>query len=83
MDKGRPGLALLIGHALAKKGKAKHDPMPEAPDDGADGDEQDSHMEHLKEVAADILKAVDEKDADGLAELLQEAFDVCGSKSEE
>ena len=73
----KPGLALLIGHALAKNGKAKHDPMPQQ--DGADGAEQDSHMAHLKEIAADILQAVDDKDADGLAELLQEAFEVCDS----
>ena len=73
MDK-KP-LALMITSALAKKGKAKHDPMPDEEDD----DSMD-YMKHLEEVASDILQAVDDHDAKALAELLHEAFTVCDAE---
>jgi hypothetical protein len=77
MDK-KPGLALMITSALAKKGKASHDPMPE--DDESDGMD---YMKHLEEVASDILQAVEDKDAKALAELLHEAFQVCDMQPHE
>lgn len=70
----KPGLALLIGHALAKKGKAQHDPMPEGDDMPA---EDGAEHEHLQSIAEDLLKAIDEKDASALADLLKEAFEAC------
>lgn len=71
MDKGKPGLAILIGHALAKKGKAQHDPMPEADDEDVEPD----YSEHLKEIASDLIDAIHAKDVDATAELLEEAFE--------
>lgn len=77
----KPDLAILIGHALAKKGKAKHDPMPEADDESEDG--HMDYMAHLEEIASDMLQAVEDKDAKGLAELLHEAFTVCDMQPHE
>lgn len=76
MEKSKPGLAILIGHALAQKGKAKHDPMPEG--DGEDGGaeyDESGLKEHLKEIAKDLLDAIESKDVDAVADLLQEAFE--------
>ena len=75
MDK-KPGLAILIGHALAQKGKAEHDPMPEeeSSDDGSDGGDT---KEHLEEIAKDFIDAVESKDVAKVAELFQELFE-CG-----
>lgn len=76
MNKESPGLALLIGHALAKKGKAKNDPMPSASDEsGVLGEDDINDMEHLSEIASDMLKVIDQGDAKGLADLLREAFE--------
>ena len=73
----KPGLALLITSALAKKGKAKHNPMAdEMPEDMSDESALDYH-EHLKSIAEDILKAVEAKDAEALANFLHEAFECC------
>ena len=65
----KPGLAILIGHALAEKGKAKNDPMAEPPvDDGLD--------EHIHTIAEEMLAAIEAKDAGQLASLLQEVFEA-------
>lgn len=64
----KPSLAIIVGDALAKKGMAaKSEP---------DGEEEGSedHMEYLKEIAGDIIKAVQDKDPEALADLLKEAF---------
>lgn len=79
MDKGKPGLALLIGHALAQKGKAKHDPMPEHMDKMDESDHVD-HMDHLEEVMKDLLQAFEDKDPKAMAELFHEAFQVCDAE---
>lgn len=65
----KPGLAILIGHALAKKGKAKHDPMPEKEMDEGDGDE------HLQAIADDLVEAIHAKDSVAVKDLLREAFE--------
>ena len=62
-DSKKPALAILIGQALAKKGKAAKD----SPDVHA----------HLVEVATDLLKAIEAKDVEQVASLLEEAFEVC------
>lgn len=75
-DKGKPGLAILIGHALAQKGKAKHDPAPEMDEDGGGEYKSDEEAHaHLKEIASDLLDAIESKDVDAVADLLQEAFE--------
>lgn len=75
MNKSKPDLAILIGHALAKKGKAKHDPMEEEnSSDGEYKDEADAH-EHLKEISSDLIKAIEDKDVEAVADLLREAFE--------
>lgn len=76
MDKGKPGLAILIGHALAKKGKAKHDPAPEMDEDSPEEykSEEEAHQ-HLTEIATDLIDALKNEDADAVADLLQEAFE--------
>lgn len=78
MEKGKPALALLIGHALAKKGKAQHDPAPEMDDaEASDGEyksDEEAHA-HLKEIAADLRQAIKDDDDDAIADLLQEAFE--------
>lgn len=78
---GKPDLAILIGHALAKKGKAKHDPMEgqdmEEGEENSDSeykDEADAH-EHLKEISADLIMAIKEQDENAVADLLKEAFE--------
>lgn len=63
----KPGLAILIGQALASKNKMK---------DGEKSD-SDEHMERLKEIAADLLDAIKSDDVDAVAELLCEAFECC------
>lgn len=78
MEKGKssPGLAILIGHALAKKGKAKHDPMPEADEEESEGYKSDEEAhQHLTEIATDLIDAVHSKDSEAVADLLQEAFE--------
>jgi restriction endonuclease Mrr len=69
----KPGLAILIGHALAEKGKAKHDPMAESPDADTDDDGLD---EHIHTIAEEMLAAIESKDAGQLASLLQEVFEA-------
>lgn len=68
----KPALALLVGHALKQKGMVK-----DAPSDDSHESDGDMEMckEHLLQVADDFLKAVEDKDASALAELLQEAFE--------
>lgn len=72
-SKAKPGLAILIGQALAKKGKAK------SPVLGAEEDDEmmEDHSEHLVAIAKDLIDAVHSKDAEAVAELLEEAFEVC------
>lgn len=70
MDK-KPGLAILVGDALSKKGMIKNPPKDEM--DHSDSDAED-HDEYLQEIAGDILKAVEDKDPKALADLLKEAF---------
>ncbi len=78
--KGKPDLAILIGHALAKKGKSKHDPMDdegaEAQDDVASGKE-----EHVQQIADEILDAIEAKDSSALKDLLLELLE-CGNSEE-
>ncbi len=76
MEKGKPGLAILIGHALAKKGKAKHDPAPEYDEDSPEEykSEEEAHA-HLKEIMSDFLQAVKDEDVDAMADLFHEAFE--------
>jgi hypothetical protein len=80
---GKPGLALTIVNALAKKGKAKHDPMAGLADadEAPDSSKGDDGAEHLKEVASDMLKAIKDDDADALADLLREAYECCETYS--
>ena len=70
-DDKKPGLAILIGHALKQKGKAKKDPMA---DEEMEGPEDESHLEDL---ADQILDAIEAKDAKGLKELLAEFVENC------
>lgn len=80
--KGKPDLAILIGHALAKKGKAKHDPLgaddeeAEAKDDMASGKD-----EHVQQIADEMLDAIEAKDSGALKDLLLELLE-CGSSEE-
>lgn len=81
MDK-KPDLAILIGHALAKKGKAMHDPMPDAEDEDGPASgkgDADEESEHMEEVMTDFLKAVQDKDPKAMADLFKEAFECCES----
>jgi hypothetical protein len=72
MDK--PGLAILVGQALAKKGKAS---APEG--DEPEGDEQD---QHLQEISDELVDAFESKDSKAVKELLQEFFMACDSPEE-
>ena len=78
--KAKPDLAILIGHALAKKGKTKHDPMMDdedkemADDSGAD--------EHMQQIADEMLDAIKSDDSKALKELLMEAIECMGSEGE-
>jgi hypothetical protein len=70
MEKGKPGLAILIGHALAKKGKAENDPMAQ------DGEEKSGEYDaHLQSICDDLMDAIHAKDSGALKDLLQEAFE--------
>jgi hypothetical protein len=83
MDK-KPGLAILIGHALAKKGKAQHDPMPEGDgEDGGAGYDESELKDHLKEIASELIDAVKSEDANAVADLLQEAFECLDASPHE
>lgn len=76
-DSKKPALAILIGNALAKKGKAKvHDEL------GGDAEpaESDGVHEQLVQVADDLLKAFEEKDSDQIASLLEETFECIAGK---
>ncbi len=67
MEKKKPDLAILIGHALAsKKGKALSDPEAE---------ETDGCEEHVSEIASDMLAAIASKDSAELTELLLELIE--------
>lgn len=70
--KGKPGLAILIGNALAKKGSPK-------PDDESGEGEYDNE-EHMKQIATELLAAIKDNDADALKDLLMEAF-MCMDQS--
>ncbi len=77
-SKDKPGLAILIGHALAKKGKAKHDPMPEEDEGYESSDDADAH---LQEIADDMMDAIHAKDSMALKDLLREAFECLEMES--
>ena len=80
----KPGLAILIGHALAKKGKSKFDPAPDMEKENPSEDVGESDIEvHLKEIADDFLKAIEEKDADAIKDLLREAFEALEAEPHE
>jgi len=74
MDSKKPDMAILIGRALAKKGKSE--PMPEG-DDSEEGSSGDDQKEHLKEIAKDLLDAIESKDVDAMADLIGEAIECC------
>ncbi|MGD0331139.1 MAG: hypothetical protein ABSB40_11990 [Nitrososphaeria archaeon] len=80
MDEKKPGLAILIGHALAEKGKAKHDPLSEAPKDDGEAKDDGGLDEHVHMIAEDMIAAIHEKDVDKLADLLKEAFECMDDK---
>lgn len=69
----KPELAIMIGQALAKKGKSSDKSMMEDKSD-EDSSSKDDHKEYLKEIAGDIISAIEDKDADALADLLEEVF---------
>ncbi len=80
MDTSRkPSLAIIVGQALAKKGLADKSESKEDDEEGSD----EEHMEYLKEIAGDIIKAVEDKDSDALADLLKEAFTCLESQPHE
>ncbi len=73
MDK-KPGLAILIGNALAKKGKAKSPMMDEEADDDMDSDKD----EQVQQIADEMLDAIEAKDSLALKDLLLELLE-CGN----
>ncbi len=81
--KAKPDLAILIGHALAKKGKAQHDPMAGAPDEESTETSEEALPpeidQHLQEIADEMLQAIEQKDSQALKELLAEAFECLES----
>lgn len=78
MDK-KPGLAILIGHALAKKGKASHDPMPDE-SENMDSPEMDEETDsHLQEISDELVDAFESKDSKAVKELLLEFVHACHS----
>lgn len=74
MEKKHPALAILVGNALSKAGMKKS-PRDKEDDEESEKYSEDDTKEHLKEIASDMLKAIEEKDSDVLAELLEEAFE--------
>jgi len=68
----KPDLAILIGHALAKKGKSAHDPMEE---EMVDDSEESDKSDHMLQVAEEMLVAIESKDAQALADLLMEVHE--------
>jgi len=75
MGSKKPALAILIGQALAKKGKAKAD-EGEAMDSP---EEEGSEDEHMQQIADEMLDAIESKDSTALKDLLMEAFTCMGS----
>ena len=68
--KRKPDLAILIGHALAKKGKAKGDVMSDEEDNS-----DSSQDEHMQQIADEMMDAIESKDSKALKDLLMEAIE--------
>ncbi len=81
MDKPKrsPDLAILIGHALAKKGKAKHDPLDEQASEEPEDGSHDKD-EHMTEIAEELLQAFEDKNSGAIKDLLMEAFECMSAK---
>ena len=75
MDK-KPGLAILVGNALAKK-KGKD---PDAESEDSEYADEEKADQHLQEIADELVDAVTSKDKVAVKELLQEAFDCMMNK---
>ncbi len=75
MKENKPSLAILIGNALAKKGKSKSMPI-EDDESSSEGNEKE---EHLQEVADELVSAFHEKDSMAVKDLLQEFFECMES----
>ncbi len=71
MESKKPALAILIGQALAKKGKAKPMDEEESTDESEDGGVE----ERMQQIAEEILDAIKSHDATALASLLCEAIE--------
>lgn len=71
MDKGKPGLAILIGEAMKKK-KGGGDMESEGEHEYKDEDE--AHQQ-LVEISKDLLDAIKSEDPEAVASLLHEAFE--------
>lgn len=66
----KPGLALIIGEALAKK-KGK---VPPAEEDHEYSEEGEADA-RLQDISDDLLQAFEDKDSVGIKELLREAVE--------
>jgi hypothetical protein len=68
----KPHLAILIGQALAKKGRAS---MPKDESDDMP-DDQDQSDTHVHQIASELLEAIEEKNVDRLKDLLLEVIEL-------
>jgi len=76
----KPGLAILIGNALAKKGKSAHPPMDDEEMEHKD-DMESGKDEHVQQIADEMLDAIESKDSSALKDLLLELLE-CGQSEE-
>lgn len=68
----KPELAILIGKALAKKGKMRSDEAESKKEHESESEDLDMH---LQDIADDMMKAIHSKDSEALKDLLKEAFE--------
>jgi hypothetical protein len=80
LEKDKPGLMIAVMNGLKKKGKVDGSSEPSDAGDAGDGDHED---EVLKEIAADLLQAIQDKDVSAMADLLKEVCQCCQQSYEE